>query len=59
LVAAMSVGAAAALWMQSDIVQFLNIYTAIYTCGAIATVGLMIRGPIRLAHTAAGASAAA
>jgi len=59
LVAAMSVGAAVALWMQSDIVQFLNIYTAIYTCGAIATVGLMIRGPIRLAHTAAGASAAA
>jgi O-antigen/teichoic acid export membrane protein len=59
LVAAMTVGAAGALWLHSDIVQFLNIYTAIYTCGAIATVGLMIRGPIRLAHTTAGASAAA
>jgi O-antigen/teichoic acid export membrane protein len=59
LVAAMTAGAAVALWAHSDIVQFLNIYTAIYTCGAIATVGLMIRGPIRLAHTAAGASAPA
>jgi O-antigen/teichoic acid export membrane protein len=59
LVAAMTVGAAASLWAHSDIVQFLNIYAALYTCGAIATVGLMIRGPIRLAHTTAGASAAA
>ncbi len=59
LVAALTAGAALALWTHSDIVQFLNIYTAIYTCGAIATVGLMIRGPIRLAHTAASASAAA
>jgi hypothetical protein len=59
LVAAMTAGAAFALWTHSDIVQFLNIYTAIYTCGAIATVGLMIRGPIRLAHAPAKASAAA
>jgi hypothetical protein len=59
LVAAMTGGAAFALWTHSDIVQFLNIYTTIYTCGAIATVGLMIRGPIRLAHAAVKASAAA
>ena len=59
LVAAMTAGAAVAMWAHSDIVQFLNVYTAIYTCGAIATVGLMIRGPIRLAHTAAEASAPA
>jgi hypothetical protein len=55
----MTGGAAFALWTHSDIVQFLNIYTTIYTCGAIATVGLMIRGPIRLAHAAVKASAAA
>ncbi len=59
LVAALTAGAAFALWTHSDIVQFLNVYTAIYTCGAIATVGLMIRGPIRLAHAAGGASAVA
>ena len=33
-----------------DIVQFLEAYVAVYTCGAIAAVVLMIRGPIRLAH---------
>ena len=59
LVVALTGGAAVALWTHSDIVQFLNIYTAIYTCGALAAVGLMIRGPIRLAHEVAGASAVA
>jgi hypothetical protein len=33
-----------------DIVQFLEAYVAVYTCGAAAAVVLMIRGPIRLAH---------
>jgi hypothetical protein len=33
-----------------DIVQFLEAYAAVYACGAIAAVVLMIRGPIRLAH---------
>jgi len=51
LVAALTTGAAFALWAHLDIVGFLNVYTAIYTCGALATVGLMIRGPIRLAHS--------
>ena len=36
-----------------DIVQFLEAYAAVYTCGAIAAVVLMIRGPIRLAHEGA------
>jgi hypothetical protein len=51
LVAALTAGAAFALWAHLDIVAFLNVYAAIYTCGALATVALMIRGPIRLAHT--------
>ncbi len=33
-----------------DIVQFLEAYAAVYACGAVAAVVLMIRGPIRLAH---------
>jgi O-antigen/teichoic acid export membrane protein len=39
-----------ALLAHIDIVQFLEAYTAVYACGAAATVVLMIRGPIRLAH---------
>lgn len=42
-----------------DIVQFLEAYVAVYTCGAMAAVVLMIRGPIRLAHKAAAAPEAA
>ena len=57
--AALTVTAGVAVWTGFDIVQFLNAYTAVYTCGAIATIGLMIRGPVRLAHegTAAPSSA--
>jgi len=40
-------------------VQFLEGYTAVYACGALATVVLMIRGPIRLAYEVAAAPAAA
>ena len=36
-----------------DIVLFLEAYVAVYTCGAIAAVVLMIRGPFRLAHDVA------
>jgi hypothetical protein len=42
-----------------DIVQFLEAYVAVYTCGAVAAVVLMIRGPIRLAHNVAGLPQAA
>ena len=59
LVAALTAVAALAIYAHFDIVQFLNAYAAVYTCGAIATVGLMIRGPIRLAHDVAGAPAVA
>jgi O-antigen/teichoic acid export membrane protein len=39
-----------------DIVQFLEAYVAVYSCGAIAAVVLTIRGPIRLAHEVADPS---
>lgn len=55
--AALTAVAALAVWAHFDIVQFLNAYAAVYSCGAIATVGLMIRGPIRLAHVTAAAAA--
>jgi O-antigen/teichoic acid export membrane protein len=42
-----------------DIVQFLEAYVAVYACGAIAAVVLMIRGPIRLAHQVAALPEAA
>lgn len=42
-----------AIVAQTGIVQFLQIYAAIYACGAVASVVLMIRGPIRLAYAAA------
>lgn len=58
LVGVMTVMAGMAVWTHFDILQFLNAYAAIYTCGAIATVGLMIRGPIRLAHEVSEAAVA-
>jgi len=42
-----------------DIVQFLEGYVAVYTCGALAAVVLMIRGPIKLAHQVAAESGGA
>ena len=59
VVGVMTFMAGMAVWTHFDIVQFLNAYAAIYTCGAIATVGLMIRGPIRMAHQVAGVAAPA
>jgi hypothetical protein len=52
VVAAMSGVGVFAIVAHLDIVQFLEAYTAVYCCGAIAAVVLMIRGPIRLAHHA-------
>jgi hypothetical protein len=52
------VGALAVL-AHLDIVQFLAAYVAVYSCGAIAAVVLMIRGPIRLAHQVAALPQAA
>jgi O-antigen/teichoic acid export membrane protein len=52
--AAMTGVGAFAILAHFDIVQFLKAYAGVYTCGAIAAVVLMIRGPIRLAHAVAG-----
>jgi hypothetical protein len=53
VVAAMTGVGIFAVFAHLDIVQFLEAYVAVYTCGAIAAVVLMIRGPIRLAHEVA------
>jgi O-antigen/teichoic acid export membrane protein len=53
MVVAMTGVAACAILAHFDIVQFLEAYAAVYSCGAIAAVVLMIRGPIRLAHQVA------
>lgn len=50
MVAAMTSVGAFAVFAHLDIVQFLQAYTAVYACGAVGWVVLMIRGPIRLAH---------
>jgi len=50
VVVAMTSVAAFAVIGHLDIVQFLEAYAAVYACGAVAAVVLMIRGPIRLAH---------
>ena len=50
VVAAMTGVGTISVLAHFDIVQFLEAYVAVYTCGAIAAVVLMIRGPFRLAH---------
>jgi O-antigen/teichoic acid export membrane protein len=55
LVAAMTGVALIAFANRFDIVQFLEAYTAVYACGALAAVVLVIRGPIRFAYGIAGA----
>ena len=57
--AAMTGVGAYAIFAHIDIVQFLELYVAVYTCGAVAAVVLMIRGPIRLAHQVAALPQAA
>lgn len=54
VVAAMTGVGAFALLTHLDIVQFLEAYVAVYACGAIAAVVLMVRGPIKLAHDVTG-----
>ena len=48
--AAMTAVAVYAVVGHLDIVRFLEAYAAVYACGALAAVVLMIRGPIQLAH---------
>jgi len=48
--AAMTVVATIAIVGHLDIVRFLEGYAAVYACGALAAVALMIRGPIHLAN---------
>ncbi len=52
LVVAMTGVAALTLWAHLDIVQFLNAFAAVYTCGALIAIAFMIRGPIRLSQEA-------
>ena len=59
VVTAMTGVGAYAVLAHIDIVQFLEAYVAVYTCGAVAAVVLMIRGPIRLAHEVAAVPGAA
>jgi len=46
-----------ALFAQLDIVRFLQAYAAVYACGAVGAVALMVRGPFRLAHEPAAVPA--
>jgi hypothetical protein len=54
LVGGLSAVAALAIWANFDIVQFERVRRGVlvrrYRNGGIDAVGLMIRGPIRLAH---------
>jgi hypothetical protein len=59
MVAAMTGVGALAVLAHLDIVQFLEAYVAVYCCAAIASMVLMIRGPIRLAHEVAALPQAA
>ncbi len=52
VVVAMTGVAAYAIATHLDIVHFLGAYTAVYACGALAAVVMMVRGPLRLAHCA-------
>ncbi len=49
-VAAMTGVIALTIWAHFDILQFLNAFALVYTCGALVAVALMIRGPIRHAQ---------
>jgi hypothetical protein len=58
VVAAMSGVGILTVVAHLDLVQFLEAFAAVYCCGAMAAVVLMIRGPIRLAHRALPKTAA-
>ena len=53
VVLAMTGLAAFALLTHLDIVHFLAAYTAVYACGAVAALVMMIRGPVRRAYEGA------
>ena len=55
VVVAMTGVAFLAFARELSIVEFLEAYTAVYACGALAAVVLVIRGPIRFAYGIAGA----
>lgn len=52
MTAAMTAVAAFAFLRHTDIIGFLQAYAAVYGCGALAALVLMIRGPFRLAFAA-------
>ena len=54
VVAAMTAVAVLAFARGFDIVQFLEAYAAVYTCGALAAAVQVVRGPIRHAFDGAG-----
>jgi O-antigen/teichoic acid export membrane protein len=56
VVVAMTFVAAYAFLGKIDIIRFLEAYAVVYSCGALAAVVLMIRGPIRLAFGPAAAA---
>jgi hypothetical protein len=58
VIAMTSVGVFAIL-THLDIVRFLEAYAAVYACGAVAAVVMMIRGPFRAAHASAPVTQAA
>jgi O-antigen/teichoic acid export membrane protein len=54
VVAAMTCVAVYTFASSLNIVEFLEAYTLVYACGAVAAVVLLIRGPIRRAYGIAG-----
>lgn len=47
---AMTIAAAFVMVGHLDIIRFLELYTVIYSCGALGALVVMIRGPIRHAY---------
>jgi hypothetical protein len=45
---ALTATSAFALWAGTDIIGFLKVYTGIYTCGALISVVLVLRGPVHI-----------
>jgi O-antigen/teichoic acid export membrane protein len=44
---AMMATAALAIWAGVDIIGFLKVYTGVYACGALISIVLVLRGPVR------------
>ena len=49
IAAAMTAATAVAVASGTDIVGFLKVYTGVYACGALISVVLVLRGPMRAA----------